>query len=480
MFKGLSPSQIQYSSGFINKLNPKIPILAEILNDAGYQTFCYSENPWISKSYGVTRGFKVVMDSWKDAPSIMKDNIRLNQFKKGLDRIELIIKRVFRFRYLLTFFQIIKSKTMRSIEKIIKNIQWTSILFHTNTLKDLNDFCQTLKNSQDNDKPFFIFFNIMATHDPYITPINVLNKLNIKLSEVRKVRKFLLNQQEYFYKNNIRLKRISNKKVKTIQKLYNACVYYADFIVKNIIKQIKNLKILKNTIIMISSDHGEHLFSKDDHYLWSHRTFISVYDSLVKVPLIIYNNSISRREISNQVEMKDIFYTILKIANIQETKYNTFKPEKSIIYQLKMNTMPEFIYGEYIESIEDIYKIIRNRLGINSKQYYKSLNSVLFKKLLCKSKSFLRTDKNKYINYGNKFEEFFNIRDDPNELKSISHRNSDIERFRQKLKDFSRISTEIKEIKDIILRKKKNYLKEESALRNFQEYELVYAIIYKS
>jgi len=46
-------------------LDDRYPTLAEVLAAHGYDTFCFTANPWISDGVGLTRGFAVQNRSWK-------------------------------------------------------------------------------------------------------------------------------------------------------------------------------------------------------------------------------------------------------------------------------------------------------------------------------------------------------------------------------------------------------------------------------
>ena len=59
--------------------------------------------------------------------------------------------------------------------------------------------------------------------------------------------------------------------------------------------------MLEDSYIIITSDHGEHLGGKLDHYLWEHNTYQSIYEPLIKVPLLIYNKKFKKRLVYQNV-----------------------------------------------------------------------------------------------------------------------------------------------------------------------------------
>ncbi|MHA1381887.1 MAG: sulfatase family protein, partial [Candidatus Helarchaeota archaeon] len=81
---------------------------------------------------------------------------------------------------------------------------------------------------------------------------------------------------------------------------------------KPLFEKFKELDLLKNTIFILTSDHGTGLMERGliGHHYW-------VYDELIKVPLIIriprFKNHIN---FNDPVELVDIFPTILDICGI--------------------------------------------------------------------------------------------------------------------------------------------------------------------
>src|SRR5262249_40678475 len=47
-------------------LDARFPTIAEALAAHGYETFCFTANPWISDGLGLTRGFTAQSRSWKN------------------------------------------------------------------------------------------------------------------------------------------------------------------------------------------------------------------------------------------------------------------------------------------------------------------------------------------------------------------------------------------------------------------------------
>ena len=101
------------------------------------------------------------------------------------------------------------------LENITQQIFWKEILFKFNTLNDLETFSQILKNNLDK-KPFYIYFNIMATHIPYVAIESAQQYLNVKIKDFKEVKDLLLKPRKYLININLNFKRLSKKKIRII------------------------------------------------------------------------------------------------------------------------------------------------------------------------------------------------------------------------------------------------------------------------
>jgi len=271
MFTGLYESQNEFLSKDTRKISPKIPVLSEILGELGYTTLCYTENPWINKKTGLSRGFDIIFERIN---SIIRD--------KYLNYLHSIITNKIKNRIFKTLWGVLK----RSYEYFKHKFTWKRIIFqqNKNSLIEIEKFYQ--KNLEKiSKKPMFLFFNIMATHSPYFSTKNILEKFGISIEDFRAIKDLILYPIENFLKINLDLKNLGSQKSNVLKKFYNTSVFYSDFIVRKILSRLRILGLLENSFIIITSDHGELLCDKSDHYYWTHGVFHSVYDSLIKIPL---------------------------------------------------------------------------------------------------------------------------------------------------------------------------------------------------
>jgi len=334
MFTGLYETQHVLISKKYEILSEKIPVLAEILKDMGYYTVCYTENPFISNVYGLSRGFDNYINNFE---TNIKKNKQIGKIRhnrndlltKITDLLFIIdsnVKKKVKYCKIINFWNFLRIKITRFIRTLFwRNIIQKILLNKNTTIREINKSCKGIKY-EINNKPVYFFFNIMTTHDPYAPLFQVLKKFDITLNDFKILKKFYVNTRIIKMKTNLKPKHLSEDKIKIFNKIYNACVLSNDIIVKNIFSNLKKLGILDNAYVIITSDHGEHLFDKLDHYYWEHGTYVSLHKSVLRVPLLIFNTKLKNKNVKNQVQLIDLFHTILHLTGIPapQNKYLGF------------------------------------------------------------------------------------------------------------------------------------------------------------
>ena len=456
MFTGLYSTQNLLISKKADALNNKSPVLTEILKDLGYFTMCYSENPFISKTYGLTRGFDKIVNSWKFGGKWwwwVDKKDKFSRISKLLDKINTRLNRLVKKKIILKIWDNLRFRIDRSIKNIQRILFWENLLisYKNNTLKNLEKFNHIIQKNL-HAKPYYLFYNIMASHDPYLPLKRIIDLFGIKTKDFKSIREFLLNVFKYSIKINMKSKHLSKKKSRILKLLYDASTFYCDSIIKQIFTHLEQNQLLDNSYVIITSDHGEHLFDKEDHFLWGHETCLSVYNAVINVPLIILGPNIEKRTINPQVQLKDLFHTILHMTGIPESINKYLVPEFSILQQIERNQTPKFIFGEYNKSNTNMIKTFRDHM----KSFKQKLIPKIFNNLY-----FLRSNSHKYIKY-NKInaEEFYDIEKDPYEQNNIFN---DAEEHCIEMKMFmENLLSKIKDpemLKNIITEKEKDNIK---------------------
>jgi len=455
MFTGLYSSQLRLLSYFLHNLSNKLPVLTEIIKDLGYHTICYTENPWINKFFRLTRGFDNYFKNCRRLFEVLEETKIFQHFVKFTNIIDTVLLKKIKINFISFYWQHFKKLIEELVKRIIKSIYWKNWLFETkDTLGTLDQFAHILHN-KINKQPLYLFFNIMAAHYPYIPIKEALDYCDFYKRDFKTLKKLLLYIRKEFIKINIRSQHLSKKKVKALTKLYSSCVYYNDLIVGKLISILRKSGLIEHSYIIITADHGEHLSSKSDHYYYGHGVDQSAYESLIKVPLIIYHPDFKKRIIKNQVEMKDLFHTILHLTGIPKAQNKYLNIDQSILYQINNNSTPEYIFGEHLKEKREMKLIInQSKKFIEKEQFLKIYYDIYY----------LRSNRYKYINFENKIEEFYDLNNDPDEqINIINKRNENLDSMKTYMTNFIKHISNIDNLERLITQKEKDILEKNIA-----------------
>ena len=97
-----------------------------------------------------------------------------------------------------------------------------------------------------------------------------------------------------------------------VRSLYDGQIRYIDSEIKRIIDFLKEINIYKNTVLIITSDHGEE-FWEHDNFEHGH----SLYEEVIRIPLIIKTDKEEGKRIEYPVSLISIAPTILDLTGIK-------------------------------------------------------------------------------------------------------------------------------------------------------------------
>ncbi|MFC2160082.1 sulfatase [Acidobacteriota bacterium] len=210
---------------------------------------------------------------------------------------------------------------------------------------------------KNNKKPFFAYLHFMDTHMPYNAP-----------EEFRQI--FHLDKTDPdgsldLISLDIRVLTelgISQRQRESVLNLYDNAVLQFDLSFERILQSLKKLKQLENTIIVLTSDHGEEF--------WDHESFghgHTNYNELLHVPLIIGNAPLlSSRRITHFTQHLDVFPAILSLVGINKTPFQRDKEKMPLLLD-KEKSRSNPIFFEAVLSgkekrgvIKENWKLIEN------------------------------------------------------------------------------------------------------------------------
>ncbi|MFW5959369.1 MAG: sulfatase [Natronomonas sp.] len=236
MFTGLSPSEHGITNGFTDRslvLPPSIETLTEGLSEAGYRTAGFSNNPWVGKLSGLTRGFEEFVE-WdlevsKHSEEPIHDTVDL-ALSKGHSLLGHVSRQPI-FLLKRRFF------TSRLVERAGK---W-------------------LDNVVASSEPSFTFLNLMEAHSPYFPPESSFREL--ELQPPNSIEPRILNTKLLAFVLGKR--DLSAELQERVMEYYDASLRYQDRKVAELLSVLQSHGALDDTLVVICSDHGKNLGEYD-------------------------------------------------------------------------------------------------------------------------------------------------------------------------------------------------------------------------
>jgi arylsulfatase A-like enzyme len=150
------------------------------------------------------------------------------------------------------------------------------------------------------DRPFFAFLNYFDAHAPYVPPPGFQGRFGIRPKPPRDY-DFLLGNMAV--ENNPTMKR----DVQMVRDCYDDCIAFLDQELGRLLDELRGQKLLDNTVVIITSDHGE---AFGDHGYFGH-TF-SLYLDVIGVPLVILSpGAPAGRIVDSPVSLRDLPATVV-------------------------------------------------------------------------------------------------------------------------------------------------------------------------
>ncbi|MBN1139083.1 MAG: sulfatase [Anaerolineae bacterium] len=270
----LTSSHAAAYGGCLGRLHPGRPSPIAALAEHGYTTAGFSTNPHLSRATGYDRGFCHFADL---VPSESDPWLRSVKGGQRLLRASLT-------HHLLRLF----GRRMRPARLYVSAAETTAAV------------CRWLEGAAP---PFFAWAHYMDVHWPYhiehelVEPdeiaqawrdLGVMHGLGAKGDQPLTVA-----QQERFVR------------------LYARALQYIDAEIGRLFACLDHLPHSSETIVMVTSDHGEEFF---DHHRWGHWES-NLYDESIRVPLLVRTPGCTAGQvIKHQVRTLDLMPTILDLC----------------------------------------------------------------------------------------------------------------------------------------------------------------------
>ena len=186
-------------------------------------------------------------------------------------------------------------------------------------------FLEDILRSKSNAKsyrPFFAWIHTFPPHDIYLPPkpyMGIFGNGEEFDTDKKQSDSFNFNADYSDYTDNYtpEYPPDKQKQVDILRKRYDEFILYSDQKFKEFMSRLAKIVDMSNTIIILSSDHGESFSQGHLGHNGMH-----LYESMIKIPLIIKLPQNTKGErISLPVEQIDIAPTILELAGIPVPKW---------------------------------------------------------------------------------------------------------------------------------------------------------------
>ncbi|MFT4945292.1 MAG: arylsulfatase A-like enzyme [Halovenus sp.] len=296
------------------QFTPDTTPLAARLGAVGYRTLAYSNNFWVSPSFGFDTGFDSYRVGWElfeggegFAEVGKKHTDLVGQLRafapKLLSRAG--VKTLANALYLVTLWDYYDSGARRTTRRAK---QWVA----------------------GSDDPFFAFLNYHEPHLDYDPPDGYVDELTP--DDTTPPAAGDVNQEAWAYVTGEA--EMDESDFRRLRLLYDAELRYLDRRLGELFDALEREGELSETLVVVTSDHGENL---GDHDLMAHQ--YCLYDTLTHVPLIIRGPGVDPGTRDGHVELRDVYPTLLAAAGVE--------PEIPAQRDLRADPDRELVGAEY-------------------------------------------------------------------------------------------------------------------------------------
>ncbi|MFC7176575.1 sulfatase [Halosegnis marinus] len=286
MFTGRYPSE-HGASQEQPYLDESVGTLAEAMRAAGYDTACYSSNAWITPYTRLTAGFDEQDNFFEVMPGEFLSGTLADLWQKvnDNDRMRAIANRLVELgNDVHEYFAGAEGADSKTPEVIDNTVAFT----------------------EEADE-WFAFVNLMDAHLPVYPPEEYREEFapGVDPDEVCQ------NSKEY----NSGARDISEGEFDDIRGLYDAEIRHIDAELERLFDHLKATDQWEDTLVVVCADHGE---LHGEHGLYGHE--FGIYDPLVNVPLLVKAPGTEPSRSDVQVEMQDLYHTVLDFAGVEATE----------------------------------------------------------------------------------------------------------------------------------------------------------------
>ncbi len=193
-------------------------------------------------------------------------------------------------------------------------------------------------------------------------------------------------------------------------------ILHTDYLIQQFLDVLQDMGLYENSLVIIFSDHGLTTMDNMTRQVFSDKTRLVghrgvVYDEVIRVPLLIKHPLLGQQKVNEQIQLIDIFPTILDILRIPI--------EKNVKKQLQGKSFLPLLTGRAGPNVSEYaYGEGDAMSGLDELQFIRTLQW----KLIVKA--------------GERFE-LYNLKDDPKETQNVISQHPDVAaKLKQKFEEW--------------------------------------------
>ena len=282
----------QLALGPDQRLDDRFPTVAQQFREHGYATAGFVANTvFCTAEYGLGNGFDHYEDYPMSAAEVLRSSaagwLLCKGMRWGLDRALTALGHSPRHPFEFDADRKTAAEMNRSV------LRWLD---------------------QTRGKPSFVFMNYIDAHDPYLLPAGEAWPLG---NEPRTLTDHQILRRWIGLPGSER----TPERVALARDAYHNCVAYLDGQIGKLLDELDRRGVLENTIVVITSDHGEHFgeHKREEQGLFGHRA--SLFQQEIGVPLLIVapGQIDPLTIVADPVSLRDLPATMLDLAGIKRS-----------------------------------------------------------------------------------------------------------------------------------------------------------------
>lgn len=282
--------------GGVFTLPQNIVPLSEIFQRMGYATAAFHSNPFLSARFGYHRGY----DSFSDLQSKKYVGSKL-----GASLTRIFARGEF------------SPQLYRLLRRFVRYVETGTSFSHYAKAGEITSSAIEWLSRQTGST--FLWLHYMDLHYPLSPPDNHVRKIRPNGYSKRHLARLLVKLVET-------PDSVTAAELLLLKDLYDAALSYVDENVGLLIETLSRLGRLQDTLIILTSDHGEEFYEhgalghgETIHYPQQGRALIKLYDELLHVPLIISGSHVPDKpvRVSSLISLIDIPPTVADLIGFE-------------------------------------------------------------------------------------------------------------------------------------------------------------------